>query len=384
MAGKTKNQTTAKPPIGVQIRGNSIRIFFYYNGKQCFETVATGSSKADINYAVRRRAEVLRKIEDGEFDYRVEFPGSNNIKKFYESYNFTCADYLTKQLSNYQRMNQVGELETITLKTYQRIIESKLLPYFLEKQIGKLSAMDIKQFIGTFECSAKYATQLLIPLRAALDEAVNDGVLTINPMNQLAIGKLIRENFHKSTFKRERFTEHEREAIINACEEPMVKNMITVGFFTGLRLGELIALRWDNIHSDYITVTHNQVKGETTTPKTESGNREIILLPRAKAALVEMQAITKQYDNVFVSKYTGKPWQSSDALQKQWVKILAKAQVKYRVPYLMRHSFAWMLIDNGESLQFVADQLGHKDMEMVIRIYGGTTKRTNYKLKGTY
>lgn len=384
MAGKTKNEAASSSSLGIQIRGNSIRIIFYYNGMQCFETVATGNSKANINYAIRRRAEILRKIEDNEFDYRVEFPGSNNIKKFYASYNFTCADYLIKQLSNYERMHEVGEMEAITVKTYRRIINYKLLPYFTDISIGQLKAQDIKQFITSLNCEAKTANQIMIPLRAALDEAVNDGVLTINPMNQLAISKLIRENFHKSTFERERFTNPEREAIIDACDEPMVKNMITVGFFTGLRTGELIALRWDNIHTDHITVTHNQVKGDTTTPKTDAGIREVILLPRARDALIEMYKLTGQYEHVFVSKYTKQPWQSSDALQKQWVKILTKAQVKYRIPYLMRHTFAWMLIDNGESLQFVADQLGHKDMEMVIRIYGGTTKRANYKLRGTY
>ncbi len=383
MAGKTKEQT-ANAQVGIYIRGNSIRILFYYNSVRCYETVATGASKANINYAVRRRAEILRKIEDGEFDYRLEFPESNNVKKFYDSYKFTCGDYLIRQLSNYQRMTEVSELELITLKTYRRIINHKLLPFFANMLIGKMDGQDIKRFINSLDCSAKYATQVMIPLRAALDEAVNDGVLNINPLNQLALAKLIRENFRKSSFIRERFTECERDTIIDSCNEPMVKHMITVGFFTGLRIGELIALRWENIHNDYITVTHNQVKGETTTPKTDSGIREVIMLPRAKQALIEMHKLTGEYDHVFVSKYTKQPWQSSDALQKQWVKILAKAKVKYRIPYLMRHTFAWMLINNGESLQFVADQLGHRDMEMVIRIYGGTTKRINYKLKGSY
>lgn len=383
MVQSTKEKTNSTP-LGIQLRGKNIRILFYYQGIQCFETVATGTAKAEINYAVRRRAEVLRKIEDGEFDYRVEFPNSNNIKKFHHSYNFTCGDLLLKQITIYEKMALVSQIKPITVTTYKNFIINKLLPAFKDTLLNDLTPQEIKGFILSLNCSSKAVSQIIIPLRAMLDGAVNDGLITYNPLNGLALNKLIRENFCKSDNIRDRYTDQEREAIIAACHTPMLKWMITFEFFAGCRIGELIALRWVDVFEDYVSIIHNQVKGITGTPKSESGLREVLLLPRAKEALIEMRKLTGQFEHVFISQQTKRPWQSSDALQKQWVKILQRAGVKYRNPYLMRHTYAHMLLDRGETLQFVADQLGHRDMEMVIKVYGGTTKRTNYKLKGEY
>lgn len=383
MVQNTKEKTNSAP-LGIQLRGKNIRILFYYQGIQCFETVATGTTKADINYAVRRRAEILRKIEDKEFDYRVEFPDSNNIKKFHHSYNFTCGDLLIKQIAIYKKMESVGQIKPITVRTYKNFILHKLLPAFKDKPLNDLTSQEIKVFILNLSGTATSVSQIIIPLRAMLEGAVNDGLITYNPLNGLALNKLIRENFCRSDNTRDRYTNQEREAIIDACHTPMLKWMITFEFFTGLRIGELIALRWIDVFDDYVSVIQNQVKGVTGTPKSESGFREVLLLPRAKKALIEMRKLTGQFEHVFISTQTKRPWTSSDALQKQWVKILQRAGVKYRNPYLMRHTYAHMLLDHGETLQFVADQLGHCDMDMVIKVYGGTTKRINYKLKGEY
>lgn len=377
-------EKSTNPPLGINIRGNSIRIMFYFNSVRCYETVATGNSKANINYAIRRRAEILRKIEDGEFDYRIEFPNSNNIKKFYHTYNFTCGDLLLKQIEIYKQTADIGGKKAITFKTYYRIIQSKLMPYFKDILIANLTSLDIRKFVQNLCCSAKTAQQQIIPLRAMIEEALNEGIITINPLNQLALNKLINSSFSKSTYERERFTEYERELIISSCSDPMFKLMITIEFFTGLRIGELIALRWQDVRQDHIIIVENQVKGETTTPKTLAGCREVILLPRAKTAFIELHKITGDYEHVFISNQTKRNWRSSDALQKRWVKLLAKAGVKYRNPYLMRHTFAHMLLDKGENILWVANQLGHRDTEMVIKTYAGTTKRLDYKLKGEY
>jgi integrase len=67
---------------------------------------------------------------------------------------------------------------------------------------------------------------------------------------------------------------------------------------------------------------------------------------------------------------TGKSWHSTDGFRKHWVKIFEELNIKYRNPYQMRHTFASMLVSKGENTYKVAKYLGHKDTEMVVKIYG--------------
>lgn len=387
MAFKKRTELQQPETInGVYARGNSIRIMFYYNNIRCFETVATGNAKSDLNYAVRRRGEILRKIEDGEFDYRIEFPNSNNIKKFFNTYNFTCKDLLIKQIEKYNSMYLNGVIKLITKKTYQRIITGKLIPFFGEIVLPELTAYKIKEFIQSNKLTRKSLSQSIIPLKAMLDDALNDGMIKENPLEQLAIDKLIINNGTKSSYEVIPFNDQEKLEIINACNNPIIKALFIVGFYTGLRVGELIALKWSNIKADHLTVEQNIVKGELTTPKTKSGIRDVLLLPKARQALIELRSITGCSEYVFINRLK-KPYTSSDAISKYWVSTLAKTSVKYRNLYQMRHSYASMLLSNGENIMWVASQLGHVDTEMVIKKYGRwipQNSKLGYDLKGSY
>ncbi len=68
---------------------------------------------------------------------------------------------------------------------------------------------------------------------------------------------------------------------------------------------------------------------------------------------------------------TGKPWKSNDTFRNHhWQPLLKRAEVRYRRPYQLRHTFASTMISSGENIHWVARQFGHKDVTMVLRTYG--------------
>ena len=66
-----------------------------------------------------------------------------------------------------------------------------------------------------------------------------------------------------------------------------------------------------------------------------------------------------------------KPWETSQQIRRTaWIPTLKKAGVRYRNPYQTRHTYASMMLSKGENIMWVSKQLGHVDVEMVMRSYG--------------
>jgi len=371
-----------KLPIGVEVRGNSIRICFRYKNVFCRETVAKELTKAHLNYASRRRSEILRKIEDREFNYKTEFPDSKMSLKF-ESEKPTCRECFEKLIDKYNRSTK----KQITKYTYLSIIRSQLLDYFESYTIDELTPNLLKQYILSLSFTRKYINQIMIQIKAIIEDALNDGYISENPLHSLAINKLIAQVATESKYKVNPFNSQERDAIIASCSNQVIKSLITLGFYSGMRIGELIALRCEDISSDHIHVRRNRVNGELTTPKTASGARKILKLPAAHQALEDVRKITGSQEWVFVNKLN-EPYSNSNSVLKSWRIVLTKANVAYRNQYQMRHTYASMLLSNGENLLWVASQMGHIDTEMIIKIYGkwipDNSKKGGYELKGKY
>ena len=345
-------------------------------------TIVTGTSKANLNYAARRRAEILQKIADKEFDYALEFPNSKNAY-LDTTRRYTGKDLFLKLIARYE----TAKLKPSTVTTYRNLITSKLIPFFGSRYIDQINADTIRLFVKAMPpLTKKSHDQIMIHLKVMLDYALNDGFIKKHPFNELAINKLIDDVAFESDNEVIPFIPEEQERILAACDKPLIKYYILLALNSGMRPGEMISLQWEDIDDEFINVGRNKVKGGLTTPKTDSGNRRILILPKARLALNKLREITGKEKYVFVG-YKG-PWQSSDAFYKHWEKILQKANVQYKVPYQLRHSYASMLLSNGENPLWVASQMGHITTEMITKIYGkwipSSDDKLGYKLKGNY
>lgn len=175
----------------------------------------------------------------------------------------------------------------------------------------------------------------------------------------------------KSDYEVDPFTAEERKLIINEASGE-VKWLIQFILFSGLRLGEALALKWSsvNLAERKIKIEYTMSDGELTKPKTPSSIREIHLLDKAFEALERQLEYKAPDDFVFHNPNTESYWPETDAFRKHWVRLFNKIKLKYRNPYQMRHTFASMLISKGENIHKVAKYLGHKNIKMVIEIYG--------------
>jgi integrase len=231
---------------------------------------------------------------------------------------------------------------------------------------------------------------VLIPLRNIITFALNDDLIESNPFDRIFIDKLLSKEQSESDYEVSPFDENERIRIIDVAHAQL-KNMIQYAFYSGLRISELMALRWTDIdfEKEFAYVHRAFVDGKEKVTKTKAGTREVMMLPLAKDALLDQRQYTYlSSDHVFHNMVTGKPWASDQTLRSNWQRVLKLAKVVYRNPYQTRHTYASMLLSAGENPLWVAKQMGHVNTEMIFRVYGKWIKdnsaKTGYETIGDY
>ena len=85
----------------------------------------------------------------------------------------------------------------------------------------------------------------------------------------------------------------------------------------------------------------------------------------------QMARLPASVEHLWLNPRTGAPWETDAQLRKTlWRPLCDRAGVTYRNPYQVRHTFASSRLTAGANPRYIADQLGHADVEMVFRVYG--------------
>jgi integrase len=358
---------------GITIRkwktGNVIRIEFRYRGVKCRETLKLEPTKANLKYAERLRGEILNAIALGTFNYAHYFPRSKRSRLFGHAWTNATVGELLKDYMNIAEQT----LEPSTVNGYRKVCDAHLYPVFGSFPIRDLSPIIIRNWVTELSLTAKTVRNILTPLRNMLDQALNDGLIEQNPLNKLALTKLINKKTIKSDWQVDPFDQDEIKTILKIANG-QARNLFQFAFFTGLRTSELIALEWSDIDwiRKTVRVSRAIVLKQEKSTKTKSGIREILLLPPALEALNLQKSFTFLVGKkVFFNPRTNTPWETDAQIRKTcWTHILKKADIRYRNPYQTRHTYASMMLSAGENPLWVAKQMGHKDTEMIIKHYG--------------
>ncbi len=366
-------------PRGVSIREFKhelrIQIAFSFRGVECRELLPPGPvTKTAVTLATGLRAEVLRRMAEGTFVYADYFPDSPRARQFGSGgVRVTVDRRLQVQLETYERQVANGTLSPSTLDGYSKAIRSARMAHWTGKPLAAVTPSELRAWVASMDVTAKFARNLLTPLRSVFEDALNDDVIDFNPFDRIALAKLLKQTTKASDYEVDPFTEDERAQLIKAAR-PDEAPMVRFWFATGLRPGELMALQWPKI--DWLEkkarIDRNQVAGIEKGPKTEAGIRDIELDAEAIAALTAQKAITfLAGGHVWVNPRTGTPWATDAQLRKTlWDSLCKRAGVRYRNPYQVRHTWASSQITAGANPWFVADQLGHVDVQLVFTTYG--------------
>lgn len=364
-----------KLPRGVTIRkhrnGETINITFTYKGVKCREPLSNlDVTPKNIKYAERTLGEIYNKIERGTFVYAEYFPRSTRLKIFG---NASTGKTVKMYLDEYLVICETRKLSPSTIVGYKKC-RSALSSLHMFPTI-ELTPAALKTWIQSQKTTLKTIRNQLSFLRSALDEAVTDGVLQINPVSLVTASRYQSEKSEaESSYVVDPLSPTEVDALLSAAGEKQWENLFRFAIQTGLRSSELCALRWRDI--DFVGrtahVQNASVVGVIKGTKTKAGTRKVELTEEALTALASQKLFTfMKGETIFEDPKRNKPWASADAIRKKaWVPTLRKAGIRYRNPYQTRHTFATRHISKGVNLFWLAGQMGHKGPEMLFRHYG--------------
>ena len=373
MGGKRQQSNEYPVARGISVReldsSKCIRVDFTYRGVRCRETLKIEPTKANIKYAERLRGEILNAISVGSFNYQDYFPNSQRSKMFgYSVVKSTVGELLEEYMKIAEKT-----LEPSTFNGYRKACNAHLYPVFGDIPVKDLSSMMIRNYVTKLELTLKTIRNILTPLRNTLDQALNDGMITSNPLDRLVLSKLVDKKTRSSNWEVDPFNQDEIKAILSEAKN-QASNLFQFAFYSGLRTSELIALEWGDIDwlNGIVRVSRAVVLKQEKGTKTKSGQRDVLLLPPALEALQNQKKFTfLAGGRVFYNPRTNTPWETDGQIRKTcWAHILKKAGVRYRNPYQTRHTYASMMLSAGENSLWVAKQMGHKDTEMIIKNYG--------------
>lgn len=355
--GKVRNS-------GVRARSGSIQIDFRYNNERCRETVPIEPTAANLKHAANLRGEILHKIALGTFNYAEYFPNSERAKKYTQpvlAVTFTqYAELYLKSL----------EHEKGTFTQYRNQLLNRWIPIFGDRRINEIRYSEISSTIGGIEwASAKTRNNNLIPLRAVFEMAYMDGVIESNPLNRIKNQRVQKDPpdpFSKE--EADQIIEHMREAYT-----PEISNYFEFAFYTGLRIEELVALKWSDYDKNtrQVRVQRARSYGEVKNTKTNK-IRDIDLNARAITALERQKAYTffRADEYVFVNPTTNNPWADTHQVQRvsYWNPTIKKLGIRRRQQKQTRHTYATMLLMSGANLAYAASQMGHS-VQVLLKDY---------------
>jgi integrase len=286
------------------------------------------------------------------------------------------------QIGWYEKV-AVLSLKHSTYRSYRLIIDLHLIPAFGSKPINEITSRMISDLISKkVKCGIRSTTARNIKncLSAILRHAVNpDGLIPVNPARDVPIPKPEDERQSK---EQDPFTWDERLLI----EETFRKDfstyypLVICGFRTGLRIGEIIGLQWQDIdfYQKLILVQRNITRGKITSPKSRSSNRHVRMtsqlaevLKQHKTRMAEKtlkQGWKSKPDWVFTNE-DGTPLNYGNFIHRVWNRAMDRSGLRRRTPHDMRHTYATLRLSKGDSLAEVSKEMGHATTEITYRTY---------------
>lgn len=346
-------------------RGVKLWVRFSLNGEVIKRSLNIEDNKANRKLATTQIIpQMLLKVHSGEFFENTTVP--------------TVKDMITMSLN----MNKANR-KYLTQRSYEMLLNRHVIPTFGKRKINTIKPSELALWQNKLleTLSSKSVTNARVVFHGIFQDALRDELIDKNPFSLVKSPKIIATREINPLSKEEIF-----KILDNSTDK--VKLFFAIGFFTGLRTGEINALRYSDIdlENNIIKVSKTRNKGIETSPKTMSSNREVEILD---VLLPYIQNHIKNYkkendDYVFLTKFKLPYYSATKISVTYWKKTLKNLNIKARTLYEMRHTFASMMISSGEDILWVSSTLGHKNANITLQIYAKFIKSEKKKSRGNF
>ena len=284
----------------------------------------------------------------------------------------TFAEASAEWMKTQEQRVAVGDLRQRTLDIYEQGLRLHVLPELGNRQVKSITPDDLVAWHRRRQAEGYTADSIHAwwsPLRLVFAHAVRHDLLPANPAD-----KLLAHERPKAGQSRRRFLNRpEIQQLLGAATDPY-RLAIATGIFAGLRLGEVLALRWRDIdYGEGVIRVRAQLdrNGERSRLKTAAAHRDVILMPQLARQFKQLRlaATHSGQDDLIFATLTGRTIGHRNFAKRGVGKASARANLTGVTFHALRHTFASLLIDQGHDPVFVSRQLGHANPAITLRVY---------------
>ena len=353
----------------------------------------------------------LRKRSDGRWEgrYTVEENGKPKVKYILSKSKTECDAKLKAAIEEYEKSLEQGErlpyltnpnptfeewseiwlenfcknvIKEYTYNGYKTYIEKYINPSIGQLQLSRITTVICQQFLmemyqnGRRKHTEKLGTGLAvktvkdikITLQTCLQKAVDEGLLTVNPCVKVKLPK--EQKKEMKTMKAS-----ELQAFLEETKRSDCYEFYYLELLTGMRVGEILALTWDDLDEENCTIRVNKqvqrINGELTlnTPKTASSIRTISICQDCVDELLNMRKRQTFVTKLMFPSPTTHGYRDPKTITKRLHRIQERAGVQQIRFHDLRHSFATLSLEEGMDIKTVSHMLGHTDAGFTMNTY---------------
>lgn len=263
-----------------------------------------------------------------------------------------------------------SRLKQRSIESKRIMIESKVIPYFGKKRMNQIKPADIMKWQNEMIAlgyKPTYLRMLQNQVSALFNHAERFYELKENPCKK--VDKIGRSNAKELNF----WTKSEYDIFIGGFgeKEEMYRMIFQMLFWLGCRVGEVLAIYYEDIDFENGTVSISKTyyrrnkMDYITPPKTESSNRKVAI---PNFLLEELKQFT---DKIYDLQKTDRIFPVTDrAVQKKMKQKIEKLELTPIRVHDLRHSHIAFLIEKGVQPLVIAKRVGHDSVNTTMNIYG--------------
>ncbi|GKT04669.1 site-specific integrase [Furfurilactobacillus entadae] len=347
--------------------GWQVKIAYQDNGSKKWLTKQGFKTKSEARaFAVEQEAKMLKSINLGQ-----------STQRFVDYY------------MNWYKTFKEPIIAPATKRRYRSTINT-LMAYFPVQNIGDITRTDYQEMLNSFaygsnggQPHAKSSVQKLnVQIRECVRDAIQDSVIDKDFTYNATLGG------SKGRDERSKYLdEDEMIKLLNAVQKSpsaqhVVRAMITTALYTGLRIGEVAGLTWDDINFNFKTVDINkswdfQVYGFKPT-KNEASKRIIRVNDELLSFLHDFKISQSLYEfsnprnSVFITTRGWVP--DSTATTKELNQLCKQLDINRITFHGLRHTHASYLLSTGSTIEYVSQRLGHASIQTTLSTYSHLLK----------
>lgn len=333
--------------------------FYDQHGKRRLKTLHKGTSKDEARKILNM---ILKQVDHGTYLPDKKVPAFSEVADKWLEH---------KQL----------DIRESTFTSYECHIRRNLKPFFGDTKITRLNYSSITKFMAAESsngASVHHIKKSLVLLSGILKYAVRQRLIDSNPVQE--VDKPKGRSRYKSSDEMDIYRPDEIRQFLDNVEGLKYKTLFMLAIMSGARQGELLGAMWSDIdwYNSQFHVKRTFNHNRFYRPKSASSMRKIDLGPTVLAQLKKWKLACppSELDLIFPSD-TGSPLDKNNVIQRHYNPALRRAGLRRIRFHDLRHTYASLLIHQGEHPKYIQSQMGHSSINVTMDTYGHLMNTVN-------